>query len=834
MKKLIVLLALLPIVAFGRGGLVTPTISANGGSGGGSATNISLDASGVVSAPAGQNLVTKFTSNGTNAMVAAAQGVVTGNTSLVSFTVNGSLDSTNFALLSTLGQSRQLVNWVGNNSFGAYGVSFNVTNLTNDLVTLSNKNFANNLPVYVYTIDDGWAGGTNSAGMLYANSNNFPQGMAAAAALIHAYGMKACLYIEPNSTSSGGKPQAGALYQTNIAQAMQWGFDGIKFEPQLGVPTAQANLQQIWNAWNAMVLAYTNSGQPIMETGASYLSHLIYQNPQLASELPAGITVRFATQDGDQITNFNDFMPFVLNACSLDWVKNAGIANINFAGVWSFGAWSTNFVNENLGMQAILGGPIIYFASFGTTEPQLPTNNYLYQIDLDSGLGGQIVQSNSTAVTIAKFMRNGQTAIQVIPWATNSTATVTIPLAILRIAPNNIANVLDIWSQTNYFTSTNVTFTCPANGGATLLVSPQSPVVNGGNVIATNNQSIISAARFQNGINDGLILWYPFSESSGTYVNDFSTGGSDGLLTDATLRTNVGVYGYGLQLNGTGFVTNFNSSVNVALQNLTNFTAAVWINIKSDAGNNSFLGIIGRGDGTVNGDWNVVLQSSNYLYFDSLNNSHSDSRPAYNPSTRIATNVWHLVGASYDGVSNRLWLDGQQVASAAQSGFLPYEGSGSANAVIYFGTRYGATAFTGNFDDAKIWNRALQSNEFVKIYNDGVASLTPALNGANITNVNASTSLSSTNQSGGLFIPATQAGKTNVTLVGATAQTISFPVVMPTTNYVVNLTDNGGLIPGLSITTYTTTNFVTSMTALTFTGNMTWSIIQMSTGAGGP
>ena len=75
MKKLIVLLALLPIVAFGRGGLVTPTISANGGSGGGSATNISLDASGVVSAPAGQNLVTKFTSNGTNAMVAAAQGV---------------------------------------------------------------------------------------------------------------------------------------------------------------------------------------------------------------------------------------------------------------------------------------------------------------------------------------------------------------------------------------------------------------------------------------------------------------------------------------------------------------------------------------------------------------------------------------------------------------------------------------------------------------------------------------------------------------------------------------------------------------------------------------
>jgi hypothetical protein len=88
-------------------------------------------------------------------------------------------------------------------------------------------------------------------------------------------------------------------------------------------------------------------------------------------------------------------------------------------------------------------------------------------------------------------------------------------------------------------------------------------------------------------------------------------------------------------------------------------------------------------------------------------------------------------------------------------------------------------------------------------------------------------------------IPATsvvgiQAGNTNVTLVGATAQTISFPVAMPSTNYVVNLTDNGGLIPGLAITSYTTTNFVTSMTALTFTGNLTWSIIQMSPRAGGP
>lgn len=73
-----------------------------------------------------------------------------------------------------------------------------------------------------------------------------------------------------------------------------------------------------------------------------------------------------------------------------------------------------------------------------------------------------------------------------------------------------------------------------------------------------------------------------------------------------------------------------------------------------------------------------------------------------------------------------------------------------------------------------------------------------------------------------------QAGKTNVNLTAATSFTISFSTALANTNYVPSLTDNGAAIPGLSFSTMTTTNFSTTMTALTFNGNMLWTVTPMT------
>lgn len=73
-----------------------------------------------------------------------------------------------------------------------------------------------------------------------------------------------------------------------------------------------------------------------------------------------------------------------------------------------------------------------------------------------------------------------------------------------------------------------------------------------------------------------------------------------------------------------------------------------------------------------------------------------------------------------------------------------------------------------------------------------------------------------------------QAGRTNVSLAAATTLTINLAFSFPTTNWVPSLTQNGAAIPGLSFTTITTNSFTTSMTALTFTGNLLWTGTYMT------
>jgi hypothetical protein len=73
-----------------------------------------------------------------------------------------------------------------------------------------------------------------------------------------------------------------------------------------------------------------------------------------------------------------------------------------------------------------------------------------------------------------------------------------------------------------------------------------------------------------------------------------------------------------------------------------------------------------------------------------------------------------------------------------------------------------------------------------------------------------------------------QAGQTNVALSGATSMTVYLNSSFPTTNWVPTLTDNGAAIPGLTFTAITTNSFTTSMTALTFTGNLLWTGIYMT------
>lgn len=73
--------------------------------------------------------------------------------------------------------------------------------------------------------------------------------------------------------------------------------------------------------------------------------------------------------------------------------------------------------------------------------------------------------------------------------------------------------------------------------------------------------------------------------------------------------------------------------------------------------------------------------------------------------------------------------------------------------------------------------------------------------------------------------PAIQAGQTNVTLIGANTMTVYLAEAMKGTNWIPTMTESGTAIPGFTVTSVTTTNFVSSMTTLTFTGKLWWTAI---------
>lgn len=82
-----------------------------------------------------------------------------------------------------------------------------------------------------------------------------------------------------------------------------------------------------------------------------------------------------------------------------------------------------------------------------------------------------------------------------------------------------------------------------------------------------------------------------------------------------------------------------------------------------------------------------------------------------------------------------------------------------------------------------------------------------------------------TNQS--VPVPAVQSGTTNVSLAAATSVRVNFKFPMPSTNYTAVLTANGAAISGLSITNQTTTNLSASISSLTYTGRILYTVVQV-------
>src|SRR5438874_4554532 len=195
----------------------------------------------------------------------------------------------------------------------------------------------------------------------------------------------------------------------------------------------------------------------------------------------------------------------------------------------------------------------------------------------------------------------------------------------------------------------------------------------------------------------GLVAAYAFNEGSGTTVADASGNGNTGTINGATWTT-AGRYGSALVFDGTS------TSVTVAnagsLRLTTGMTLEAWV----------------YPTGALTG-WRAVIDKNVDGYY-LMASSDQGNRPAmggawppgarimYGP-TGLGLNTWTHLAGTFDGATMRLYVNGVEVVSRAQTAPL----TATAGTLQIGADSYTGENFAGRIDEVRIYNRALTAAE---------------------------------------------------------------------------------------------------------------------------
>src|SRR2546425_6460313 len=195
----------------------------------------------------------------------------------------------------------------------------------------------------------------------------------------------------------------------------------------------------------------------------------------------------------------------------------------------------------------------------------------------------------------------------------------------------------------------------------------------------------------------GLVAAYGFAEGAGTTVADSSGNNNMGTISGATWTT-AGRFGSALAFNGTSAVVTVPNST--SLQLTTGMTLEAWV----------YPTVAPTG-------WRAVIDKNVDRYY-LMASSDQGNRPviggtwaAGNQNTVgpsvLAVNTWTHLATTFDGATVRLYVNGAQVASQAQTTPL----TTSTGTLQIGGDAYTGENFAGLIDEVRIYSRALSVAE---------------------------------------------------------------------------------------------------------------------------
>ena len=211
---------------------------------------------------------------------------------------------------------------------------------------------------------------------------------------------------------------------------------------------------------------------------------------------------------------------------------------------------------------------------------------------------------------------------------------------------------------------------------------------------ALNDSAIVAQYESERpkNLTEGLVAYYPLDGDSIDYA-----GGNNATNSGATFTT--GKVGQTAVFDGNGYITQDNN-----------------------------LGISGNSPRTIS-FW--AYPSSGYIPFGFGGQATGDAVYLYSPyngkicrgvwggmggcsTNDYATNAWQLITVTFDGTSFKLYLNG----SLEFTDTATYSTTDTPIAIgeLY---NYASQQFVGNIDEFAVWNRSLDINEVVNLYNGG-------------------------------------------------------------------------------------------------------------------
>ena len=206
-----------------------------------------------------------------------------------------------------------------------------------------------------------------------------------------------------------------------------------------------------------------------------------------------------------------------------------------------------------------------------------------------------------------------------------------------------------------------------------------------------------------------LVAAYGFNESSGTTVSDSSGKGNHGTLLNATRTT--GKFGGALSFNGSNSLVTIPDKSSLDLTN--GMTLSAWLYPTTTlSGWKSLIAKERTGGLTYALHANSDLTKPNNALYIGTSYRHLST------GSQLPANKWTHLAATYDGSTQRLFVNGVQVGSRSQTGSL----SVTANPLRIGGnTVLSGRNFKGHIDEVRVHNRALIAAEIAAMSKQAVA-----------------------------------------------------------------------------------------------------------------